>query len=64
MESEHYFTTGGVLEGKLEAQLDDAGVAGAYDLAEMDGIEERRCADLVKIGVIEDVGGFGAELNG
>jgi hypothetical protein len=29
----------------------------------MDGIEKRRCADLIKVSVIENVGGLSAELN-
>ena len=42
--------------------MDDAGIAGAHNLAEMDGIEQKSRADLVKVGVIEDVGGLSSEL--
>jgi hypothetical protein len=37
-------------------------VAGAHDLVETDGIEQKSRANLVKVGVIQNVGGLGAEL--
>jgi len=50
------------LEGEFQGELNDAGIAGREDLAEVDRIREEGSADLIEISVIEDIGGLGAEL--
>ena len=55
--------TGLFLKDYLQTKLDNAWVTRTHHLAEMDGIEQESRADLVKVGVIQYIGGLNAELH-